>query len=422
MSDQFTSCPFAASEAKLMATPPHVARELVRDPVVFDQPNTLIDPFAISEGALDQLPPIFYWPKMRPGISDGFWVVTHYEDIRDVYQNTDLYSNKGAVNFPSLIGETFRMIPLAIDPPEHGKYRLMLNPWFSPKAVNQLESDIRAIINELIDNFIGKGECDASFDFARVYPVRVFLNIMGFPLEMMDEFLEWEYSILHSEHDPEKMKRGVASAIAYLRDFIEKTKAAPNEKLASNIVQGVVDGRPITDDEIIGTIFFLWIGGLDTVAATTSLFLRRLAMNQEMQAVLRNDPSLIPDAIEEFLRVQPIVNSSRIAKRDHVIHGVTVRAGERVMGLNLTGNFDPAEFESPRDVKFDRRANRHFTFGGGPHRCLGSHLARKEMGVALAEFLRRVPPFRLKDGEQHPAYPSIIAINCVPIRWDGEGR
>jgi cytochrome P450 len=418
VSDRLNSCPFAASDAKLAAVPSHVARELVRDPTAFDQPNTLTDPFSISEGAIDQLPPIFYWSKVRPGITDGFWVVTHYEDIREVYQNTDLYSNKGAVNFPSLVGESFRMIPLAIDPPEHGKYRIMLNPWFSPKAVNLLESDIRAVINELIDGFIDAGECDASFDFARIYPVRVFLDIMGFPLEMMDEFLEWEYSILHSENDPDKMKRGVASAIAYLRGFIETMKATPNEKLASNIVHGSVDRRPLTDDEIIGTIFFLWIGGLDTVAATTSLFLRRLALNPEMQETLRDDPLLIPDAIEEFLRVQPIVNSSRIAKRDHVIHGVTVRAGERVMGLNLTGNFDPAEFECAREVKFDRGSNRHFTFGGGPHRCLGSHLARKEMGVALTEFLRRVPPFHLKNGEQHPAYPNIIAVNNVPITWD----
>ncbi len=416
MSDR-SACPFAPSPAKIAAAPEHVARELIRDPSVLDQPNALADPFDISREALDRLPPIFYWSKVRPGITDGFWVVTHYEDIREVYQNHDLYSNKGAVNFPSLIGENFRMIPLAIDPPEHGKYRMMLNPWFSPKAINALEPEIRIVINDLIDKFIDSGECDAAFDFARVYPVKVFLGIMGFPFEKMDEFLQWEYAILHSEHDPEKMKWGVAGAVSYLRSFIEKVKVAPDDKLASNIVHATVDGRPITDDEIIGTIFFLWIGGLDTVAATTALFLRRLAMHPDMQESLRSDPSLIPDAIEEFLRVQPIVNSSRIAKRDHEIHGVTVRAGERVMGLNLTGNFDPSEFECPRDVRFDRGANRHFTFGGGAHRCLGSHLARKEMAVALGEFLRRVPTFRLKDGVSGPAYPSIIAITRLPVTW-----
>jgi len=418
VSEQATGCPFAASQARLDAAPSHVSPELIRDLGVFDEPNTLLDPFAITEGAIETLPRIFYWSKSRPGITDGFWVVTHYEDIREIYQNNDLYSNKGAVNFPSLIGESFRMIPLAIDPPEHGKYRVMLNPWFSPKAVNQLEPDIHGIITDLIDGFVDKGACDAAFDFARIFPVRVFLDIMGFPFEKMDDFLQWEYAILHSEKSVERTRWGVQGAVTYLRSFIEEVKLAPNDKMASSIIHGTVDGRPLTDDEIIGTIFFLWVGGLDTVAATTALFLRRLSLNAEMQKTLRDDLSLIPDAIEEFLRVQPIVNSSRIAKQDHVIHGVTIREGERVMGLNLTGNFDPAEFECPRDVKFDRGANRHFTFGGGAHRCLGSHLARKEMGVALREFLRRVPPFRMADGDRLPAQPGLVATTRLPIVWD----
>ncbi len=417
MSNQSTARPFTASKAKLASVPAHVPPDLVRDVGIFDEPNTLLDPFSITEGALDQLPPIFYWSKSRPGITDGFWVVTHYSDIREIYQNNEIYSNKGAVNFPSLIGETFRMIPLAIDPPEHGRYRVMLNPWFSPKAVNRLEDDIRSIINALIDGFIDQGQCDASHDFARIYPVKVFLDLMGFPFDKMTDFLEWEYAILHSEKSVEQTAWGVRGAVTYLRSFIEQLKTNPNDKMASAIVHGQVDGRPLTDDEIIGTIFFLWIGGLDTVAATTSLFLRRLALDHDMQQTLRSDPSLIPDAIEEFLRTQPIVNSSRIAKKDHMIHGVMVRAGERVMGLNLTGNFDPSEFANPREARFDRGANRHFTFGGGAHRCLGSHLARKEMGIALGEFLRRVPPFRLQDGPLQPTYPGIIATTHVPVRW-----
>lgn len=411
------SFPFAPSEQMLASVPPHVPKDLVRDLGLFDEPNTLLDPFAITEGALEALPPIFYWAKSRPGITEGFWCVTRYEDTREVFQNSDLYSNQGAVNFPSLVGETFRMIPLSIDPPEHGQYRLMLNPWFSPNAINRLTADIQKVVNELIDGFVDNGKCDAAFDFARIYPVRIFLGIMGFPFEMMDQFLQWEYAILHSEKNPERMKWGVAGAIAYLRSYIKEVKARPNDKLASTIVHGQVAGRPITDDEIIGTLFFLWIGGLDTVAATTALFLRRLAIDAEMQETLRGDPSLIPNAIEEFLRVQPIVNSSRIAKANHVIHGVTVRAGDRVMGLNLTSNFDPDEFEQPREVRFDRTVNRHFTFGGGAHRCLGSHLARKEMAIALGEFLRRVPAFRMQEDGLRPTFPSLIATTNVPIEW-----
>ena len=414
---QSAGCPYAGNQ-EVIGAPAHVPDTLVRMPSYLDEANTLPDPFNISERVFEDLPPVFYWPKVRPGITDGFWAVTHYEDIREVLQNTDLYSNKGAVNFPSLIGESFRMIPLGIDPPEHGMYRVLLNPWFSPKAVTQLEPRIWATINELIDSFIEKGGCDAAYDFGRIYPVRVFLNLMGMPFEKMDEFLEWEYAILHSNaQEIDRARWGVAGAIAYLREFIAHVRDNPANNLTSHIVHGVIDGRPLTDDEIIGTVFFLWIGGLDTVAATTALIFRRLAMQPQLQQRLRENPDLIPEAIEEFLRVQPITNSSRIAKKDHEIRGVKIRAGERVMGLNLSGNFDPAEFECPRELKFDRKSNRHFTFGGGPHRCLGSHLARREMRIAITEFLRRVPPFTLNSDKDIPVYPSIIATTTVPIAW-----
>ena len=418
---QISACPYAASAVMAASAPSHVPAELVRDPALFDQPNMLLDPFSVSERAWEDLPPVFYWPKVRPGISEGFWVVTHYEDIREVYQNSELYSNKGAVDFPGLVGETFRMIPLAIDPPEHGKYRIMLNPWFSPKAVTAIEPAIRSTINDLIDGFVDKGDCDVAYDFGRLYPVRVFLTLMGLSLDKIDEFLSWEYAILHSEHDVERMKWGVSGALAYLRQFIDEIRDNPREGLASKIVHGTADGRPLNDDEIIGTIFFLWVGGLDTVAATTALMFRRLALEPALQQSLRNNPALIPEAIEEFLRVQPLVNSSRLVKKDHEIRGVRIRAGERVMCLNLAGNFDPAEFECPRSIRFDRPSNRHFTLAGGPHRCLGSHLARRELGIALGEFLRRVPPFQLRDGGQGPVVPGLIAIGRVPIRWDAQG-
>src|SRR5690606_23084633 len=137
---------------------------------------------------------------------------------------------------------------------------------------------------------------------------------MGFPPAKLEEFLAWEYAILHSMGDIEKMKWGIGSAIAYLRSFIEEMKKNPQNNLTSHIVHGQVEGRPLTEDEIIGTVAFLWLGGLDTVAATTSLMFRRLALNPDLQKTLRDNPALIPDAIEEFLRVQPLVNSNRLVK------------------------------------------------------------------------------------------------------------
>jgi len=399
------------------AAPAHVPPGLVRQFLPSPPPNTAVDPFLETKLVEETYPPIFYTTHSGTGLYNGAWVVTHYEDIREVYQNDTLYSTEGAAGFQRLVGETFRMIPLAIDPPEHGKYRILLNPWFSPKSVNELEAKIRATINSLIDGFADKGKCDLAYDYGRIYPVRVFMDLMGFPRDKMDEFLSWEYAILHSFGNFEKMKWGVQSALSYLRGFIDQVRATPADNLTSHIVHGQVEGRPLTDDEIIGTVFFLWVGGLDTVAATTSLMFRRLALQPELQQTLRDDPSLIPDAIEEFLRVQPLVNSTRLVKQDHEIRGVKIKAGEHVMCYNSTGNFDPIEFDDPRAFRLDRPSNRHFTLAGGPHRCLGSHLARRELRLALSEFLARIPTFRVRPGADLTANPGLIAVPRLPIVW-----
>jgi cytochrome P450 len=397
--------------------PPHVPPHLVREVEYHKRPSTLDDPFILTEHMYEEYPPIFWSMEMAPGLFNGIWVVTRYEDIREVYQNEKLYSTKGAANFQSLIGETFDMIPLAIDPPDHGKYRILLNPWFSPRAITEMEPKIRATINDLIDTFIDKGEADLAYDYGRLYPVRVFMDLMGFPAERLDDFLSWEYAILHSWGDVERIKWGIGSAVAYLRSFIEEMRAHPQNNLTSHIVHGQVEGRPLTEDEIIGTVTFLWVGGLDTVAATTALMFRRLALQPELQQQLREKPELCAAAIEEFLRIQPLVNSNRLVKEDHVIHGVQIKKGDMIQCYNSAGNFDPAEFENPREVRFDRPSNRHFTLAGGPHRCLGSHLARRELRIALEEILRRLPTFGLKPGADRTVVPGLVAVPRLPVVW-----
>lgn len=397
--------------------PAHVPRALVHDIRSYSTPNTLDDPFSLTADIFEELPPVVFTPHGTPGLYSGAWVVSRYEDVREVYQNDALYSTKGAADFVSLVGETFRMIPLALDPPEHASYRLLLNSWFSPKSVNAMEPAIRATIAGLIDGFADKGECDLSYDYGRIYPVRVFLDLMGFPQEMMEDFLEWEYAILHSYGDVPKMQWGIGSAIKYLRGFMQQVKARPDDRLASHIVHGQVDGRPMTDEESIGTLTFLWLGGLDTVAATTSLAFRHLAIDHDLQQRLREHPELLGDAVEEFLRMQPLVNSVRLVKEDHDIRGVQIKKGDHVMCFNAAGNFDPAEFDDPRTFRLDRASNRHFTLAGGPHRCLGSHLARRELKIALEEVLRRLPMFSLKPGSDRTAYPGLLAVPRLPVVW-----
>jgi cytochrome P450 len=316
------------------------------------------------------------------------------------------------------VGETFKALPQAVDAPEHGLYRTLLLPWFTPKAMNALEPQVRQVINDLIDSFIDKGECDVSWDFGRIYPVQVFLGLMGFPEARLEEFLKWEFAILADKRDIDNIRWGTRHAIDYLRGFIEEVRAKPNDKLASAIVHAQIQGRPITDDEIIGMMFMLFLGGLDTVSATSSLIFRRLALDPELQQKLRDNPDMIANAIDEFLRVMPVVNASRGVKKDHEIRGVKIKAGDHILCYVSAGNFDPAEFSDPRTIKLDRSPNRHFTFASGPHLCLGQHLARREMRMGIAEFLRRIPLFRLKPGADLTVYPGQIAARHVPVVWD----
>ena len=397
--------------------PDHVPPELVFEPK-YEEPNTRVDPFSVTQNIYQELPPVFYWPRPSPGRYDGAWVVTRYEDIREVYQNEELYSTRDASNFQSTVGETFKVLPQSVDAPEHGPYRMMLAPWFTPKAINAMEQEVRKIINDLIDSFIDNGECDAAHDFGRIYPVRVFLNLMGFPHERLEDFLQWEFAILADKRDIAAIRWGTRNAIDYLRDFIEEVRAKPNDKLASAIVHGKINGRPTTEDEIIGMMFMLFLAGLDTVSATSSLIFRRLALDAELQQTLRKNPDMMPSAIDEFLRVMPVVNASRAVKKDHEIRGVKIKSGDYILCYVMAGNFDPEEFPDARTVKLDRSPNRHFSLASGAHLCLGQHLARREMRMGVAEFLRRIPTFTLKPGADMTVYPGQIAARKVPVVWD----
>ncbi|OHC98272.1 MAG: cytochrome [Sphingopyxis sp. RIFCSPHIGHO2_01_FULL_65_24] len=413
-------CPIAHAPADAPPVPAHVPPERVLDTrfaqgqVAYDLP----DPYLPADVMRDpDVPRILYYPWPTSGRQHGAWTVSHYDDIRRVYEDNDIFSTEGAAQFQALAGETFPSIPLGIDPPDHGRYRRFLNPWFTPVAMNDMEPKIRAIVTEMIDAVVKDGEVDIAYDFGRIYPVRVFLNLMGFPFSMFDQFLEWEYAILHNPDIGAKAE-AVKGILAYLRGFIAEKQANPDETLGSYIANGSMDGQPLTPDETIGMTWFLWLGGLDTVASTISQMFRRMALDTELQARIRANPEIINSAVEEFLRVQPLVNSGRRIKKDFTWHGVDLKEGDWIACINSSGNFDENQFACPRDFDPERKNNRHFTLIGGVHICLGAHLARRELRVLLAEWLSRVPPFRLKPGADTTVIPGLLSIRNLPIVWD----
>lgn len=406
--------------------PPHVPKDRVVDLswALGSQPNDLVDPYEpFAWLAGPDIPRILFNPPAQGGLGGiagsgkGSWIVTHYEDIERVYSDNECFSNKGTAEFQALIGETFRSIPLAIDPPEHTKYRHFLMPHFAPARLNRMEKDIRELVGEMIDEFAGKGEVDIAWDFGRVYPVRIFMGLMGFPPAMFEQFLEWEWNILHSG-SLEKMQWALRGVLDFLRGFIAEKEKNPDDHLVSAIVHGRIAGKPLTDDEKIGIVWFLWLGGLDTVAATISQMFRRMALQPEIQRRIRENPEVINTAVEEFLRTQPILSSARRAKKDFEWHGVTLKEGDAIQCLNPAGNFDPAQFANPRQFDPTRKANRHFTFVAGVHLCLGAPLARRELRILLDEWFRRIPEFRVKPGADTTVFPGLLSIRNLPLVWD----
>ena len=405
--------------------PAHVPKDRVVDLswAIGSQPNDLVDPYLPCEWLSGpEIPRILYNPA-TPGEGSaisggkGAWVVTHYKDIERVYTDNDYFSNRGAAEFQAVIGETFRSIPLAIDPPEHSKYRMFLMQSFSPARVAEMDTQIRAIAVEMIESFAGQGEVDVAWDFGRVFPVRVFMGLMGFPAPMFEQFLDWEWDILHSG-SREKMAAALRGVLDFLRGFMAEKQVSPDNHVVSRIVHGQIQGRPLTDEEKIGMVWFLWLGGLDTVAATISQMFRRMVLEPEIQDRLRGHPELIQTAVEEFLRTQPILSSARTAKLDFEWHGVQIKAGDTIQCLNSAGNFDASQFPSPRTFDPARAHNRHFTFVAGVHLCLGAPLARRELRILLEEWFARIPAFRVKSGADTEVFPGLLSIRNLPVVWD----
>jgi len=394
--------------------PENVPRHLVREWDFGQAPGGDRDPFkAIS--LLHDGPDIFWSPNVcygRPA-----WVVTRDDLTREVFQETALFTTRKISGFSALMGETFDMIPLEKDPPDHAQYRLMMNPLFAPARINAIDELVRGTAEKLVETAVAKGECEFMQAFGKPFPASIFLGLMGLPLDLTDRFLAWEDGILHGK-TMEDRSLAAHSIRDYLRGMIDERRRAPTDDLISYAMTTEIGGRRVTDDETMGICVLLFIGGLDTVTATLGFAFRHLAMNADSQTLLRERPDLRKNAIEEFLRAHAPVNTHRFVTRDVEFHGVTLRQGDTiVVSPGLSGR-DEREFPEPHKIDFERKNLRHLAFGSGPHRCIGSHLARREVAIALDLWLDRAPPFRVKPGEEvvtQPAQP--FGVEYLPLVW-----
>jgi cytochrome P450 len=345
--------------------------------------------------------------------------VSKYEDVLWALKHPEVFSSKDVVK----IGNDVPLLPLSVDPPGHAKYRRVLDPQFSPKRMAELEPEARGLVNEIIDTFAARGECDFDEEFATPLPSTIFLAMMGLPHSDLPDFLRWRDDTIRpagrtvEEQDAKRVAAGQAIE-AYFENAIEEKRAHPDDRLLSTIVHGEVDGRPFTHEELIGTTHLLLLGGLDTVTATLDCMIYYLANHPERRRALVEDPSLISPAIEELLRHQtPVMMVPRVVAQDYEMGGVEMKAGDGATLLIGAANVDSAEFEEAHEVLLERGANRHLAFGGGPHRCLGSHLARLELRVAIEEFHRRIPEYTIREGAEIHFSPGIRQADNLPLEF-----
>ncbi|MET0377142.1 MAG: cytochrome P450 [Rhizorhabdus sp.] len=365
--------------------------------------------FRLHEG-----PPIVWVPDRR---SRGAWQVSRAADIRFVMNNPQIFSSREAAGFSQLIGERWDMIPLELDPPEHTKFRKVMNPILAPAKVAQMAPGVTARAVELIETVREKGGCEFMEAFGQPFPVSIFMQLMGLPSDQMGTFLRWEKDLLFSP-DPQDKARAAKEIRDYLVTLGNERRANPTGDLTSYVVQAEVDGRPFSDDEILGTLYLLFVGGLDTVASTLGFVFRHLAEDQEHQAWLRANPDRVEKAIEELIRRFTVVSTRRRVMEDVELGGVQMKRGDWVAVTFAAGSIDPNEFLCPLDVDFDRKNVRHFGFGFGPHFCIGNHLARRELVVALHEWLARIPQWRVRPGSeviQHGG--GVFGVDLLELEW-----
>ncbi len=396
--------------------PEHVPDALVKNfPYIFgattkEEPHREWPAKIHAEG-----PDIFYAPHAYPGCTPA-WVVRRMDHLREIYLDTDTFSSKDFSPFAKLIGETWTNTPVEIDPPEHAKYRKMANPLFTPKAVSALDEKIRLYAIEYIEAFRARGECEFMSEFAFEFPIKVFLELMDFPLEHTREFLEWEYDLLHVA-DMGKIAAATRNVVDFLREQIEDRRKTPRDDILSYALAVDVDGAKLNDDELVGFAFNLFIGGLDTVSTNMGLQFTHLARDHADQEFLRQNPDEIPHAIDELMRAYAAVTTFRTCTRETEFHGVKMMPGDKVMMSTTLAGRDPAEFENPGKVDFTRRP-RHVSFGFGPHTCIGMHLAKREMRIALEEFLGRIPQFSVKPGHEVEFHLGMIQPVTLPLVWN----
>lgn len=395
--------------------PAHVPKELVMSFPLRLGATTHDNPFTTIIPEMHRGPAAFWAPDAWSGVSPA-WVFRRAEDLTRIYLDDEHFSSKDFAPFATLVQEDWNVLPVESDPPMHLHYRRLFNPLFSPSKVAAMGDKVHQQARFYIDQFKDKGECEFISEFAARFPIAVFLDLFGLPLDEVEQFLAWEDDLLHNPEIP-AIANATRAVKTYVMDVVAQRRKDPKDDLITYFAQSEVDGRPATDDEIWGFCFNLYLGGLDTVTTNLGWQFRHLAAHLEDQETLRANPEMIPDAVEEMLRAYAAVATGRQCIKPVEIGGVQLMPGDRIVMSTTLGSNDPDVYENPTEVRLDRKP-RHLSFGSGIHNCVGLRLARRELHVAMREVLATLPTFRLADDAKIlTRLGGVMAMDRLPLVW-----
>ncbi len=372
------------------------------------EPEWSADPYPIQDDLRQRC------PIARTGRFGGGWLPTRYEDVAAIAYDTERFSSRSIImgNFrpPAELAPVGGSPPISSDPPFHHDARKLLLPAFTKTAVSRQEPATRALCHALIDAFDGRDVVDAAGEYAQHIPMRVIADMLGFPPQDGPRFREFVENTLEGINlPPEERIARMSGLFDYLLAQIHDHLDHPRDDLTTFLIDAELYGRKLEADHVAGTMALLLIAGIDTTWSAIGASLWHLARTPQDRERLVAEPRLLPTAMEEFLRAYAPVTMARLVKQDMAFRGADMRADDWILLSFPAANRDPAQFDRAGEVVIDREVNRHAAFGLGIHRCVGSHLARMELRVALDVWLERIPVFSLTD-------PSAVTWSKGQIR------
>ena len=395
------------------------------------------DPFAVYRRMRDEAP--VYWSEQW-----GWWVLTRFDDVRAAILDPDTFRSSEGMDIDDSALEQAPPGSLPnMDNPRHDEIRRIVQPYFLPRRVAELEDGIRAVVRDLVDSWRDRGAVDLAEDLAWPMPFDVFFHVMGLPsrretdpeqLARRDQLERWTHELKDrvpgTPHLTPVARAATAGVQQHFIDLLEERRRNGRDDLVTHFVRSDIDGVPFVSEEVTptsevsGLMMVLFLGGVESTAGLTGNLFKLLAENPEQRALLQRDPALIPAAIEEALRfITPLQLTARTTSREVTLHGVTIPAGGRVVLLTGAANRDERQFPDPDRFDITRGRSRHLGFGEGVHGCLGAPLARLEARIALEEALPVLGDYELAATPTfYPSSPNMYVWKRLPVTFPVTGR